>query len=168
MGLTFVAIHPSTITLSNVLSDIAAAPDSQLHWTRIREEMQIGNVMNQGQWTKKSVARLNYTDAALRETLRVWGGFTGRGPVKEVVDRAGVVLPDGTHLSRGTKVGFWALAIHHDEDIYPLARHYRQERWLRLISIPENKAGGGLADKISSMTSTSNTFLGFGHGRNAW
>ena len=168
MGLTFVAIHPLTIVLSNAIFDIAAAPDSQLHWARLREEAQIESATHQGQWNKRTVARLTYTDAALRETVRVWGGFTGRGPVKEVVNRAGVVLPDGTHMSRGTKVGFWALTIHHDEDKYPLARQYCPERWLRQDSTPENKVWGGLPDKKSSMVSTSNNLLAFGHGRNAW
>ena len=128
IGLTFTATHSSPITLSNALLDIAAASGSQLIWARILEETHVQITTNQGYWFKKSVARLISADTALRETFRLWVGSTGRGPVKEVIDNAGVLIPDGSHLPPGVKVGFWAQAIHHDEKIYPRALRYRPDR----------------------------------------
>lgn len=115
---------------------------------------------NQQPWSK---ATLPHTDSALRESLRL-NGFIERGVMKTVVAPQGVTIPDGSRISFGTKVGVSGYSIHHDEDIYVDARRYRAFRFVGGV-MGEKGEGNG---KARGLVATSETFLGFSHGRHAW
>ncbi|KAI0878224.1 cytochrome P450 [Hypoxylon argillaceum] len=170
--LAFAAIQSSVITLTNTLFDLAASPCcaaslASMHAEVARETAAAAaaatTASKGGQqqgllasaWSRPVLARMARVDSALRESLRL-NGFVERGVVKMVVRPAGVTLPDGSHVPRGTKVGVSAYSIHRDEGNYADAARYDAFRFVRGPEGGEKRPQG--------LVNTSETFLGFSHG----
>ena len=180
--LSFAAIQSSAITLTNLIFDLAASPLCQTYLSSMREEVRAELAAEHGAWTKASLARMISLDSTLRESMRLWG-FVSRGVLKLVVKKEGVRLPGGLHLPLGTKVGWHAHPIHHDEDVYAGAYKFDPLRWCNNNEDEDkdkdndNGDGGGggslrLGEKRkgkgTSLVTTSSTFMAFSHGRHAW
>lgn len=175
--LAFAAIQSSVITLTNTLFDLAASPCcaaslASMHAEVARETAAAAaaaatTASKGGQqqgllssaWSRPVLARMARVDSALRESLRL-NGFVERGVVKMVVRPAGVTLPDGSHVPRGTKVGVSAYSIHRDEGNYADAARYDAFRFVRGPEGGEKRPQG--------LVNTSETFLGFSHGAHSW
>lgn len=159
--LNFAALHTSTISITNTLLDLLAAPNGQQWFQEIRAEAESVFAAHDNSWTKTAASRLVKTDSTLRETLR-FTGLGGRSLVREVVANDGVTLPNGLHLPQGARVGVAASRIHRDEQYYSEPDVYDPFRFSKLRDeLPPLK---GLA--LSTVT-TSPEFLTFGHGRRA-
>lgn len=151
LALNFVGIHTSSITAMNALLDIWSAPPQVA--AALREEAARVLHEHDGLWTKAAVGKLVLLDSTLRESMRV-SAFKGRGVERLVVKKGGVTLPDGTYLPKGTKIGIPVSEIHRDAAFYEDPREFVFDRFV-------GKAELGLVN-------TTDTFLGFGHGRHAW
>jgi cytochrome P450 len=164
----FAAIQSSTITLANLILDLAAAPDLSIFFPYVRSEVLTELKATGGIWTKDALSRMVSLDSVLRESMRLWG-FVSRGVMKEVVAKDGVTIPSGQHLPQGTKVGIHASPVHRDEEIYADALKFKPFRFC---------SGGlnGMADDYSEkvdgngipLVTTSSNFMAFSHGRHAW
>ena len=161
----FAALHTSTITITNTFLDLFSSPNAPEYYAAIRQEATAVLAAHTGTWTKAAVAQLVKTDSALRETLR-HTGLGGRSLVREVVAKAGVTTPDGTHLPHGARIGVAASQIHHDEAHYENAHAYDA---FRFSDLREKLASSSHAPNPNNHTvvTTSPTFLTFGHGRRA-
>ncbi|KAI1117650.1 cytochrome P450 [Nemania sp. NC0429] len=163
--LGFAAIQSSAITLTNALFDLAASRDcaaslASMHEEVVREIGSVGAGTGAG-WSRAALGRMACVDSALRESLRL-NGFIERGIMKMVVAPEGVVLPDGSRIPCGTKVGVSAYSVHHDEANYPDAMRFDA---LRFVRDQEDEAGG--QKRPQRLINTSETFLGFSHGPHA-
>lgn len=151
LALNFVGVHTSVLTAVSAFADILAAGPGL--WEALRREA--AGVLHDagGVWSRAAVGRLALLDSVIRESMRV-SPFKARGVEREVVAQGGVRLPDGTFLPRGTKVGAATVGVHGDERFYERPGEFVPERFV-------GKAEEGLVN-------TTDTFLGFGHGRHAW
>jgi cytochrome P450 len=173
--LCFAAIQSSVISLTNTLFDVASSPDCAAWLDAMRAEAQREIDAAAGRpsspWSKAALARMSHIDSALRESMRLHG-FVARGIMKTVVAEEGSVLPDGTHVPRGVKVGIQAYNVHRDGDIYEDAERYDAFRFVpRSKEEGDNGLGSGGRRKTAvpqALVSTSPTFLAFSHGPNAW
>ncbi|KAI1344443.1 cytochrome P450 [Xylariaceae sp. FL0016] len=160
--LTFAAVQSSVITLTNALFDLAASPHGTASLDRMRDEVAFETASTdkkQTPWSKPMLSRMTHVDSALRESLRL-SGFIERGVMKMVVAPQGVTLPDGSHIPCGTKVGISGYSVHHDEENYPNAMKYDAFRFVESKERDKRVIPQGLVN-------TSESFLGFSHGRHA-
>ncbi|KAL1634590.1 hypothetical protein SLS56_002283 [Neofusicoccum ribis] len=114
LALSFVGVHTSAAAAVNALVDLLSAGPGV--WAALRREAAAA-ALGHAEWTRAAVGRLVLLDSALRESLR-FSAFKARGVEREVVARAGVVLPGGTWLPRGTKVGVPTVEVHRDGRFY--------------------------------------------------
>ena len=191
-----VTFQVTAIALTNTIFDIAASPNAEAFFAKLREESEREFAPECGTWSLESLSRMTRIDSTLRESLRMNGGASSRGPTKEVIAPGGVTLPDGTHVPEGVKIGISSFSIHHDSSIYhnPWAfdpfrfsrpyeeategmKHYHRVEFQpgsrkgneSLDNVPEALAGTMLEGKKGpALVTTSAEFMGFGHGRWAW
>lgn len=151
LALNFVGIHTSSAAAMNALVNILCAGPEV--FAALRREAASVLHGSGGVWNKAAVGRLALMDSALRESLR-FSAFKARGVERQVVKRGGVVLPDGTLLPEGTKVGMPITEIHKDPRFYDDPEVFRHDRFVGRAEL--------------GMVNTTDTFLAFGHGRHAW
>ncbi|KAH6652997.1 cytochrome P450 [Truncatella angustata] len=153
--LCFAAIQSSVITLTNCLFDIAASPHCSSVLAALRDEV-LRETEGGASWSKSALARMTHVDSCLRESLRL-NGFIERGVMKMVIAPEGVVLPDGSHVPAGTKVGVSGYSVHHDSEIYGDAMSFDAFRFV----------GAGKGGKPLAFVTTSESFMGFSYGSHA-
>jgi len=117
-----------------------------------------------------------HADSAIRESMRV-SNFLTRGLQRKVMVKEGIENKRaGWKLPYGTTVGVDVHSIMHDPQIYPNPDSYDPFRFAREREMEESasgsdgeqpKATGSLESKQLSLSTTSGTFLPFGHGRHA-
>ncbi|KAK7713306.1 hypothetical protein SLS64_004556 [Diaporthe eres] len=150
LALNFVGIHTSSAAAMNALVNILCAGPEV--FASLRREAASVLRGNGGIWDKAAVGRLVLMDSTLRESLR-FSAFKARGVERQVVKRGGVVLPDGTLLPEGTKVGVPIIEIHKDPEFYDDPEVFRHDRFVGRAEL--------------GMVNTTDTFLAFGCGRHA-
>ncbi|KAI7776840.1 hypothetical protein LA080_004371 [Diaporthe eres] len=150
LALNFVGIHTSSAAAMSALVNILCAGPEV--FAALRREAASVLRGNGGVWDKAAVGRLALTDSTLRESLR-FSAFKARGVERQVVKRGAVVLPDGTLLPEGTKVGVPITEIHKDPKFYDDPEVFRHDRFVGRAEL--------------GIVNTTDTFLAFGHGRHA-
>ena len=105
----------------------------------------------------KTLHKLVLADSVIRERLRP-SSVIGRGLMRQVVPKDGIVLPDSKRVARGTRSGSHVQAIHMGDRFYDRPDQYDPFRFARSASEK---------DRLDA-TQTSDTFLRWGHGRSAW
>lgn len=182
MPINFGAIHTTVFTITNCLFDMLATKSVGEHGSPtspvevIRQEARAEYLASEGSWSKQSLARLVYTDSAIRESMRV-SNFLTRGLQRKVVAKEGIENKRaGWKLPFGTTIGFDVHSVMHDPLIYPNPDSYDPFRFARAREHEEAASGsdserpriaGSLESKQLSLSTTSGTFLPFGHGRHA-
>lgn len=123
-----------------------------------------------------SLAKLANTDSTIREALRKNPVLT-RTNIREVERKSGIDLPDGHHLPQGAWVAVPAVSIQHDERFYTNSNGYDPFRFVTSRNKESSSAlsgdtkdgnNGQESRKPQGLTTTSNIFLPFGHGRHSW
>jgi cytochrome P450 len=179
MPLNFGAIHTTVFTITNCLFDVLAAPSSsgtgQTPMESIRVECMSEFARCKGQWTKSSISHLIKTDSVIRESMRV-SGFLTRALQRKVVAREGLENKRlGLKLPYGSTVSVDAYGIMLDENKYADAKRFDAFRFARQreqddasgSESGDDRVKTALESKQLSCSSTSETFLTFGHGRHA-
>lgn len=183
MPINFAAIHTTTFTITNCLFDLLSKKSVEEHGSSsspvevVRQEARAEYIASEGLWSKQSLARLVHADSAIRESMRV-SNFLTRGLQRKVIAKEGIENKRaGWKLPFGTTIGFDVHSVMHDPRIYPdpdsydpfrFARAREQEEAADLCSDGEKpKTAGSLESKQLSLSTTSGTFLPFGHGRHA-
>lgn len=78
MRLNMVAIHTTSVTITNALLDLYSSPKVNEIVSALREECQRVLKQNNGQWNKTAVNELHRIDSTIKESMRVSSlGITG-------------------------------------------------------------------------------------------
>ncbi|KAK9313382.1 cytochrome P450 [Lipomyces starkeyi] len=123
----------------------------------LREEAREISSHCQGTWTAEDLSKALLLDSAIKESLRL-NGLNAIAPARMVINPDGTTLPNGVHLPYGTHIGIPQWAIHRDNDIYPNPEQFNPWRFSCENTSAEWK-------KQNAMTTTSEIYLAFGHGR---
>lgn len=171
MPLDFAAIHTTAMTGHAALLDMLSADPSVLQ--QLREEAERVHREEGGQWTKKGLAKMYRMDSAIRESQR-YSSFSLTFIRREVMPKEGITGPDGTHHPKGCVLSAAWAPISSDEDLFPNADKYDAFRYSREREAYEARpaedrdSADALKLKQSSIVTTSEKHLPFGHGRHAW
>ncbi|KUI71210.1 Ent-kaurene oxidase [Cytospora mali] len=171
--LNFASIHTSSFAITGVILDLVSSKREYID--ELREEIRTVLGQHGGVWNKRALAQMEKLDSAFRESQRL-NSFVTIGLGRMVKPKEGLMTPDGVHMPMGIRVCVPGYAVHHDSDIYPDAEEFQPFRFSekRRVNVGETGEDGG-ADQASSYVSrarqqwatTTNDFLGFGHGRAA-
>ncbi|KAI9723699.1 MAG: hypothetical protein M1812_000999 [Candelaria pacifica] len=171
--MNFAAIHPASITITNVLFNLYSSAPEKGFVEGIREEATRILAEGNGTFTKAGLDKMIRTDSAIRESLR-YSSLTSKGLDRTVIAKEGITMEDGLFLPQGTKVGTALFSIHRDDSFYPHAHEYDAFRFSRPLEEAKQdlsvvEAALELKDipQNTPLTQTSDTFLEFGHGRHA-
>ncbi len=173
--MNFASIHPSSITITNVLFNLFSSPPEKGFVEGIRQEAARILAEGNGTFTRAGLNKMIQTDSAIRESMR-YSSLTSKGLDRTVIAKEGITMEDGLFLPQGTKVGTSLFSIHRDERFYPNAHEYDAFRFSRPVENIKAKQGLSVNDLLPDtasmtrkvpLTQTSDTFLEFGHGRHA-
>ena len=184
LHLSFASIHTTSFIGTNAIFDLlsnAALSSSELTYIQqILDEASFLSALD-----RRALQKMHIMDACLRESSRLASTIGLEVNVK-VVAEDGITAPDGTHCPKGSLLSVLSWAIYNDEDLYPDPLVLRPERHFAPEVQPqadgivgdnptEKPIEQAQADKNRqyldranlSFTTTSPTYLGFGHGRHA-
>ena len=169
MPLNFAAIHTTALTVTNTILDLLSSPSSPEWLEGIREEAERVLAEEGGQWTKAGLARCRRSDSAIRESMRV-SNFMTRNLLRKVMPKEGIEnIAEGWRAPQGALIGVDMQSVQHDPEIYPDPHTYDPFRFLKqgeradASAVPSNDPG----TKNTGLTTTSDIFLSFSHGRHA-
>ncbi|EFJ44068.1 hypothetical protein VOLCADRAFT_106583 [Volvox carteri f. nagariensis] len=130
-SLTFIlaSYETSSTTTALALLLLAAHPGAQ---RRLAEEV---DAVQGGELTAAVLAELPYTEAVLKETMRLYPAL----PMMHRHARNDIRLEDGRVAPKGTFLALCSYNMHHDADLWPQPELFLPERFLR----PEVEPGGG-------------------------
>lgn len=161
LGMTFAAIHTTTMTATNAFYCIAAMPEII---PELREE--IRTVLREyGTFTTQALQKMKKLDSFLRETMRLYPiNFTSfhRKVLKTFTLSNGQVIPAGCTI----EVPSYAMSM--DDEVienpgqFDAFRSYRARAQEGLAGV--SKAGAGAANQFVTVSPTN---LTFGYGRHA-
>ncbi|KAL9530972.1 Cytochrome P450 monooxygenase [Sphaerulina musiva] len=174
MRLNMVAIHTTSVTITNALLDLYSSPRAEEYVAGLREECERVLKQHGGQWNKTAVNELYRIDSTIKESMRFSSlGITGL--MRKVTKPSGITLPNGTHIPYGIKIATPNVAIHRDPAFYPSPNEYDAFRYSRSReTTTTTTTPTTTTEPLSSRThhqamlvTTSENFLSFGHGRHS-
>ncbi|KAE8377155.1 cytochrome P450 [Aspergillus bertholletiae] len=158
--LTLIAFLPVDVFIAmteNFFLDLLSFDPDSRHYRTLRKEAATAFASrDKSQPISQSMPRMEST---IRETLRL-SPLSDRMLSRRVVQKAGITLPDGQFLPRGTWLAVAAVGVHRDERTYEDPDEYRPLRFL----CQDNATG---EPKSTLVPVTSEKFLAFGHGRHS-
>ncbi|KAJ7368770.1 cytochrome P450 [Mycena albidolilacea] len=156
-----VAIHTTSIALTDAIFDLAAYPD---HIFLMREEAE-REVATQG-WTKAALGNMHRIDSFLRESMRINSGPVGT--TRKVIAKDGFEFSDGTTIPYGALISIPSGPTHHDAANYEHPDTFdgfrfsrRREERQRLVD------SEGTGSFTQHMVTTAPEYVVFGHGHHA-
>ncbi|EME80604.1 uncharacterized protein MYCFIDRAFT_141937 [Pseudocercospora fijiensis CIRAD86] len=165
IGLNVVALHTTSIAMVNALLDLYSSPRAAEYVEGLREECSRVLKSYGGEWQKGVVNELFRIDSTIKESMRLHAIFTV-GTLREVTKKDGVDLGDGWRVPHGVRLATPIVAIHRDEHFYPNAYEFDAFRFSRdQEQVDGDKAT--LEKRSQAMVTTSESYLSFGHGRQA-
>lgn len=184
--INFASIHTTTMTAFNVMLDILSAGSSRggNNSGRDYETQVIASLREEttrvwkeegGQWSKVGLSKLHRMDSAIRESIRV-NPFAQTILQRKVVAQHGITnATTGQHFQCGTTLSCPIWGIQHDQeyfgveaDSFDAFRFSRDREAFDSRPKTEQAVDEGLQLKKTGLVTTSNLYLGFGHGRHAW
>ncbi|KAK4692869.1 hypothetical protein P7C71_g4417, partial [Lecanoromycetidae sp. Uapishka_2] len=158
---SFATLSSLGIVCLNVMLDIlSTAPALKIYETIRAEALQV--FASEASWTDPAALQnLKLPASAVRESLRK-NPIIVRGLLREVMPQDGVLLPDGSHIAKGTWIGVPTQAIHMDERFYTNPDSYDPFRFAR-----EQEAKDPAGKERFDATQPTDTFLGFSYGRHS-
>ena len=175
MPIEFAALHTTTISITNCLLDMASSDPSLQFLEGIRQEAASILAENDGRLTKTALARSIRADSAFRESMRL-SNFMTQSLSRKVMPAQGISNEaEGWTAPQGIYVTVDVEGIHHDADIYSHPNDYDAFRFSRSLEASFNNIADGnsndedreVGKKNTSLITTSDSFLPFGHGRHA-
>ena len=149
--------------------DLLGSPSGPKFLATLRSEA-AANFKGEADWLdSRSLTGLVHTDSTIRESLRMNPVLSRT--LREVVSKYGLDLPNGHHIPQGTWIGVPAVSMQRDENLYPNPDTFEAFRFVERIS----SSGDGIlipavakTRKLQGLSTTSDKYLAFGHGRHAW
>lgn len=155
--LNFPGVHTTSMSGCSFLMDILSCPPEHEIIETLRNEVQTIKHSTDGTWTVADLERATLLDSSIKESLRLHG-LSALNPSRRVVAKEGFTLSSGLFLPYGTNIGIPQYSIHRDSDIYPLPNEYQPFRFFCPTASAEERPQ-------IRMTTTSEKFISFGHGR---
>ncbi|KAF5984991.1 cycloheximide-inducible CIP70 (cytochrome P450 family) [Fusarium coicis] len=160
LGLTFAAVHTTTLTATNAFYDLAALPDLQIE---LREEVREALSQSGGQFTSNALQSMKKMDSFLKETLRVHPATMASFQHKVLKP---FTLSNGQVIPAGVTIEIPAVAVSSDSNIFPHAEKFDPLRFYRLRT--EAKDGASVEKAANNQfASVNQSSLTFGYGRHA-
>ena len=172
-------IYPTSATITNCLLDLLSSDPSLQYLDAIRQQSSMILEQEGGQWTKAGIAAAPRADSAIRESMRLSPIMT-RNSLKKVMPKEGVTnRAQGWHAPQGLYIGLDVPNTHHDPDIYPRPLSYDAFRFCSsdearkkddaTDGMDDESRGEQVAapDRKTTLTTTSEIWLGFSHGKRA-
>ncbi|KAF7548892.1 hypothetical protein G7Z17_g6765 [Cylindrodendrum hubeiense] len=160
LGISFAAIHTTTLTATNVFYDLAALPELAVE---LREEAQQALADNGGVFTGNALQSMKKLDSFLKETLRLHPASMASFQRKVLKS---FTLSNGQVIPAGVIIEVPAVAVNSDCELFPKADEMDPLRFYRLRQ--EAKAGGSVeGSALNQFVSVSQNSLTFGYGRHA-
>ncbi|KAF4944142.1 hypothetical protein FSARC_14749 [Fusarium sarcochroum] len=160
LGLTFAAIHTTTLTATNAFYDLAALPELR---TELRDEIRGALSQSGGLFTSNALQSMKKMDSFLKETLRVHPATMASFQRKVLKP---FTLSNGQVIPAGVTIEIPAVAVSSDSNIFPHADKFDPLRFYRLRT--EAKDGGSVEKAANNQfVSVNQSSLTFGYGRHA-
>ncbi|KAL4865748.1 hypothetical protein BDV12DRAFT_187932 [Aspergillus spectabilis] len=166
--LNFVSIETTTMGITHAIADLYGSTDAESFVAGLREECE--RVLPRGEfWTKTQLDQLVRIDSTIRESMRV-SDFSHIQLPRMVVNPGGVDFHSTgdrpLHVPPGIRVCVPAHSIHRDPRFYPSPSTYNAFRFAAEPAVGEGESSN-TSPKRASLTTTTDSFLVFGHGRHA-
>ncbi|KAL6859810.1 hypothetical protein ACO1O0_003834 [Amphichorda felina] len=160
MGLSFAAIHTTTLTATNAFYDMAALPD---FITELREEIKEALAENGGVFSSNALQSMKKLDSFLKETLRLYPATMASFQRKVLRP---FTLSNGQVIPSGTMIEVPAVAVNSDPEVFPGPLEFDPLRFYRLRQ--SARAQGSVEGAaLNQFVSVSQNSLTFGYGRHA-
>ncbi|KAF5024477.1 hypothetical protein F66182_3417 [Fusarium sp. NRRL 66182] len=177
LGLTFAAVHTTTLTGTNAFYDLAAMPELR---EEIRQEVREALSESGGIFTSNALQAMKKMDSFLKETLRVhpasMSEASSRGPQaftdtnltasfqRKVLKP--FTLSNGQAIPTGVIIEIPAVGVNADSDVFPDADKFDPLRFYRIRTQAKED---GSAEKAANnqFVSVNQDSLTFGYGRHA-
>ncbi|KAK4694552.1 hypothetical protein P7C71_g3051, partial [Lecanoromycetidae sp. Uapishka_2] len=173
--MTLATTHTTIMTITNTFLDLLSANPEAEYCETLREEAEAVFQKDEDWLSSASLSRLVCIDSTIREALRKHPVLT-RTNMREVVRTGGLDLPHGQNIPQGAWVAAPVVPIHHDERFYTNPNGYDP---FRFVEKPNDDLSGIAKSNLKpsdihakshmpqGVTTTSSTFLAFGHGRHS-
>ncbi|WZH47168.1 cytochrome P450 [Fusarium acuminatum] len=160
LGLTFAAVHTTTLTATNAFYDLAAMPNIQ---AELRDEVREALSQSGGVFTSNVLQTMKKMDSFLKETLRVHPATMASFQRKVLKT---FTLSNGQVIPAGLMIEIPAVAVNSDSYIFPNAEEFDPLRFYRLRSQAKDE---GSVEKAANnqFVSVNQSSLTFGYGRHA-
>ncbi|KAJ4296101.1 hypothetical protein N0V88_004803 [Collariella sp. IMI 366227] len=164
--LNLVSIHTSSLTVTNVLLDLASSKREYID--ELRAEVTTCLAETKGVWTKAALSKMEKLDSVFRESARL-NTLVAVGLRRRVVAKEGVTTPSGVHIPYGNICAVPSLGVLTDDAKYPAAGEFHPFRFVELRQ--QINSGNRPEDHVQrsrmSFPATSCDYLAFGNGRQA-
>ncbi|KAM0426396.1 hypothetical protein ACHAPT_008442 [Fusarium lateritium] len=160
LGLTFAAIHTTTLTATNAFYDLAAIPEAQ---KELRDEVRETLSQNGGIFTSQALQQMKKMDSFLKETLRLHPATMASFQRKVLQP---FTLSNGQKIPAGVTIEIPAVGISADPNVFPSADKFDP---LRFYKLRQQAKDDGSAEKaaLHQFVSVNQSSLTFGFGRHA-
>ncbi|PSR80516.1 cytochrome P450 [Coniella lustricola] len=160
LGLTFAAIHTTTLTAMNAFYNLAA---SQEFVGVLRQEIEQVLADNDGLFTSRALQAMKKLDSFLKETLRM-------NPATMAAFQRKVLQPfsltNGQQIPAGVTVEVPAVAVNFDPTIFPEPERFDPLRFTKVVEQAAGSEGTKFA-ALNQFVSVNQNSLTFGYGRHA-
>lgn len=163
IGLNLVSTQTTSILASNTMRCLSRSPRSQEIVEKLRTEIQEVLAEEGNQWTKNSLAKMTGLGSCIREALRLHP-ILFAFPMRAVMQDLLIDEEKDIWLKRGTRIAFPVRLIHTDERFYPNPFDFDAFRFAQPYN---SKVENPEANPNATLLSLTNTFLGWGAGKNA-
>ncbi|KAK4247459.1 cytochrome P450 [Corynascus novoguineensis] len=160
LGISFAAIHTTSVTATNVFYNLAAYPH---YLPELRDEVRTVLAEHDGVFTSAALQAMKKVDSFVKETMRLYpAGLVGfqRKVTKTFSLSNGQIIPAGVVIQVPSD------AIARDPEVFPNADQFDPWRFSRLREEARN-AGKAEAAAQHQFVSVNPEVLTFGYGRHA-
>ncbi|UQC79553.1 cytochrome P450 [Colletotrichum lupini] len=164
LGISFAAIHTTTVTTTNALYTLAAMPELI---PMLRDDIQQALAESNGVFTSGAMQNMKKLDSFLKETMR----YYALGPTsfqRKVLKT--FALSNGQVIPGGSVIELPVIGINNDDEIFPDSEKFDALRFYKLRQAKtEQETGSKQAEVVANaqFVSVGQTSLTFGYGRHA-
>ncbi|KAM7198936.1 putative cytochrome P450 E-class, group IV [Naviculisporaceae sp. PSN 640] len=160
LGLSFAAIHTTTLTSTNVFYDLAAYPE---YIDELRDEIRTVLSEHGGVFSSTALQSMKKLDSFLKESQRFHPPAVASFQRKVLKDMS---LSNGQHIPAGTVIEVPAQAISFDPTVFPDPEKFDGLRFYKMRE-KARQAGEFDTAALGQFVSVSKASLSFGYGRHA-
>ncbi|GKT46576.1 cytochrome P450 monooxygenase ATR2 [Colletotrichum spaethianum] len=164
LGISFAAIHTTTMTTTNAMYWLAAKPDLI---PMLRDDVQQALLGSGGEFTSAALQNMKKLDSFLKEVMRV-SPLSASSFQRKVLKS--LTLPNGQTIPEGMFIDIPSGGVNNDPDIFPAPEVFDALRFYKLREAKEHAASGTKAVEVvmqAQFVSVGTTHLTFGYGKHA-